>query len=211
MATQLKRCKQCGVLKESEYFRLYTYSRINNTAGRVSICRECESLNSKYKKLLEKLSTGVVSPTDRELLSRIQNLYTLLECKGYHTPLSRKQPQRDALFDRLDTLIKCHSIESPITSTSPTSATVEELPAELEEWLNCPFETWIESNILPEYLQETIYESLKAKYRPQIGVDKNTYLPIYDDTYRTVLNQILKRFDDYEEMYSAESSDQSEE
>ena len=54
----------------------------------------------------------------------------------------------------------------------------------------------------PEYLQETVYESLKAKYRPQIGVDKQTYLPIYDDTYKNVLNQILRRFDDYEEAYS---------
>ena len=50
-------------------------------------------------------------------------------------------------------------------------------------------------------------QSLKAKYRPQTGVDKETYLPIYDDTYREVLNQILRKFDDYEEQYAGGASD----
>ena len=63
---------------------------------------------------------------------------------------------------------------------------------------------WVEKGLSPEYLQETVYESLKAKYRPQLGYDSERGLPIYDDTFKDVLNQILRRFDDYEDSMEAE-------
>ena len=59
----------------------------------------------------------------------------------------------------------------------------------------------------PEYLQETVYESLKAKYRPQTGFNRDTGMPIYDDTYKAELNQILRLFDEYEEAVAEEEDE----
>ena len=52
-----------------------------------------------------------------------------------------------------------------------------------------------------------MYESLKAKYRPQLGYDSERGLPIYDDTFKDVLNQILRRFDDYEDSMEEDVSE----
>ena len=41
-------------------------------------------------------------------------------------------------------------------------------------------------------------------------MDKETYLPIYDDTYKDVLNQILRKFDYYEEQYAGGDVDGDE-
>lgn len=95
---------------------------------------------------------------------------------------------------------------TPITTTVELSEAA--LPKDLEHWLSVDTSEW--RDMSPEYLQETVYESLKAKYRPQTGVDPNTSLPIYDNTYRDVLNQILRRFDDYEEACSAALADSAE-
>jgi hypothetical protein len=83
----------------------------------------------------------------------------------------------------------------------------QEVPDELQHWLTVDTQEWKKDNISPEYLQETVYESLKAKYRPQVGVNKETFVPIYDDTFKAVLNQILRRFDDYEEECSLDDND----
>ena len=89
--------------------------------------------------------------------------------------------------------------EKPVgaTVTATVAAPTSEVPDELQAWLDADPAEWQAKELSPEYLQETIYESLKAKYRPQISVDRDTYLPIYDDTYKDVLNQILRKFDDY--------------
>ena len=72
---------------------------------------------------------------------------------------------------------------------------VPEVPAELSRWLTEPLTEE------PEYYQDEVYEQLKAKYRPKTKIDKDTMLPIYDDTYKPVLDSILERFDDYEDKY----------
>ena len=99
--------------------------------------------------------------------------------------------------------------EKPVgaTVTATVVAPPSDVPDELQAWLDADPAEWQAKELSPEYLQETIYESLKAKYRPQIGVDRDTYLPIYDDTYKDVLNQILRKFDDYEEQYAGGESD----
>ena len=102
-------------------------------------------------------------------------------------------------LDKLLSFYEATDTNRGIPATQSPSSLPINMPDELKEWLNSEMSVWSEAGISPEYLQETVYESLKAKYRPQIGVDKETYLPIYDDTYKTVLNDILKRFDDYEE------------
>ena len=53
----------------------------------------------------------------------------------------------------------------------------------------------------PEYYQDEIYEQLKAKFRPKIKIDPDTMLPVYDDTYKPVLDKVLERFDNYEDTY----------
>lgn len=104
---------------------------------------------------------------------------------------ARPEPQRED-----EPIIKEHKSELHV-----------EVPEELLHWLTVDVQEWYMNDMSPEFLQETIYESLKSKYRPQIGIDKDRYIPIYDDTYKQVLNDILRRFDDYEESYNTEGED----
>lgn len=196
--TSMKRCKQCGILKSEEEFRLYTYSRKKETQGRRNECKTCEAINAKYIRAKE---TG-----DLAEVERIMNLYTMLEAKGLHTPLSRKP--RESVEDEVDAILAFHNTNGAVPRVSPIlCAQINvDMPSELEYWINSTFEDWIEDDISPEYLQETIYESLKAKYRPQVGVDRDRFVPLYDDTYKDILNSILKRFDEYEDMMSSEEA-----
>jgi hypothetical protein len=73
----------------------------------------------------------------------------------------------------------------------------DNVPDELKIWLNKKLTKE------PEYYQDVVYEKLREKYRPILEIDKSTMLPVYDDTYRFVLDAILKRFDDYEDKYYA--------
>ena len=70
-----------------------------------------------------------------------------------------------------------------------------EVPAELSRWLT---ESLTEE---PEYYQDEVYEQLKTKYRPKTKIDQDTMLPVYDDTYKPILDKILERFDNYEDTY----------
>jgi len=215
---EMKRCVQCGILKDEGQFRKYTYSSRKGTSGRYRICKDCEALNTKYRR--------AVQSGDIETAESIRNGYEALEAIGYRTPLSAK-PNNRPVEAELNKILQHHgvSIKSVITRTPvpeeptatfkagdatesiPVSSFVElEVPEELQYWLDVDTQEWIDNDISPEYLQETIYESLKAKYRPQIGVDKERFIPIYDDTYKTVLNAILRRFDDYEEQCSADET-----
>lgn len=103
------------------------------------------------------------------------------------------EPYMAIEVEKPEPVLKAHYIEE-----------VPELrvPSELQHWLDVDPAEWDAADLSPEYLQETVYESLKAKYRPQTGVNRDTYIPIYDNTYRAVLNEILRKFDDYEEEMS---------
>ena len=72
---------------------------------------------------------------------------------------------------------------------------VPDIPAELSCWLTEPLTEE------PEYYQDEIYEQLKATFRPKTKIDHDTMLPVYDDTYKPVLDKILERFDNYEDSY----------
>ena len=116
------------------------------------------------------------------------------------------------ISDTINQILMHHNIcvdeAAPEQSSSPIKQVdiPEEVPDELQHWLETDMDEWLEADLSPEFLQETIYESLKAKYRPQKGIDRERFIPIYDDTYRDVLNMILRRFDEYEEKLSAEES-----
>lgn len=240
--SEMKRCKQCGVLKSADAFRRYTYSRQKGTEGRFRICRQCENINTTYRRLLTERRTlwneaderyGVPAsqmPYYNKLVSeieKIEQLYALLEAHGYSTPVSN--PKTDAVPavvpSTIDTYVDSLSsfygatpsdhkkvTEQPV-STKPTAPALQpeelDVPNDLKRWLEMSMEDFAMAGLTPDYLQETVYESLKAKYRPQVGTDPQTFLPTYDDTYKPILNRILKSFDDYEDYWALQSDEES--
>jgi hypothetical protein len=112
---------------------------------------------------------------EEDELAIIKQLYELQRANGFSPP----QPKT-------------------ITKANVAQAMLEKLAKseeELVKWLNMEL-----SGYTPEELEKT-YEYLKDKYRPRIGINNETFLPIYDDTYQVLLSKILVRFDDYEEDY----------
>lgn len=209
----LKRCKQCGILKEADEFRQYTYSKSNGTEGRYRICRACENINGSYRRariMLEKAGVRGLRDIDGpgtlmdawNTVSRIERLYETLEAQGFSVPQYGDSPARQLTSDQtIDQLMAFYGVSASGRPGIPTDENVPQdvVPEDLQVWLDQDMQEWIDAGLSPEYLQETVYESLRAKYRPQIGFDRDRGLPIYDDTYKLVLNNILRRFDDYEE------------
>ena len=224
--SEVKRCVQCGFLKEAEAFRKYTYSRQKGTEGRYRTCKECEATNQRYKVLQQKLKIAKINGDRldwREMkemteiearIAEIEGVYDILEANGLRTPRTPETTTTTESKEALQ-LEKIRNFYKMVPNLPPaartTVDTVVEVPDELKLWLEADTSQWMESNLSPEYLQETIYESLKAKYRPQVGIDKEKYVPLYDDTYKDVLNKILRRFDDYEEEYASQGEDYEEE
>ena len=219
----MKRCIQCGLLKNVDEFRRYTYAKEKDTDGRYRLCKQCEATNTTYRKICKQLDafkdpvTGghTFTPSTKETFyrlmharERIEMLYNMLSARGLRVP-TKKVPE-DPNAGVLGTVDKLFAMYGEKPTAATVAATVvaptSEVPDELQAWLDADPAEWQAKELSPEYLQETIYESLKAKYRPQIGVDRDTYLPIYDDTYKDVLNQILRKFDDYEEQYAGGES-----
>lgn len=201
----LKRCKQCGMLKEENCFRPYTYSRNKSEPSRYRICRDCESINTTYRRTREQLDKGGLtieeSSSLSETLTKITKLYRALEAKGLQVPeygIKKKKPAAEAAVDKLLAFYGQQPQEQARQSTVDIPTEID-IPEDLNVWLTQDVNEWAEKGLSPEYLQETVYESLKAKYRPQLGYDPERGLPIYDDTFKEILNQILRRFDDYED------------
>ena len=210
--SKVKRCVQCGVLKEEDEFRQYTYSKQNATGGRYRICKNCEAINMAYKRAKALVDTPYSRESHPEMYSKAldvvektEQLFNVLTKRGLRVPTAPAQPD----ISPLDKLLAFYetTVATQAPSTTDPAIIGSGLPDELKEWLNADMSSWHEQGISPEYLQETVYESLKAKYRPQLGVDKETYMPLYDDTFKDALNKILRRFDDYEEEYSAEEEE----
>lgn len=206
----LKRCKQCGMLKEEHCFRPYTYSRSKNEPSRYRICRDCESINTTYRRAREQYDQGGLPPEESralgETIAKISKLYATLEAKGLQVPeygVKKKKPAAEEAVDKLLAFYGQQPQEQARQSTVDIPTEID-IPDDLRVWLEQDVNEWAEKGLSPEYLQETVYESLKAKYRPQLGYDSERGLPIYDDTFKDVLNQILRRFDDYEDSMEAE-------
>lgn len=225
--SEVKRCTQCGLLKDVNEFRKYKYAADKGTEGRYRTCKSCEAINASYNRLKKKLES-FRDPNTKELcysastkfdfyetteaLERIEGMYALLEGQGLRVPqfgTKRKDMPEASALEAVDKLSSFYgSIRAEVTPhiELPTA----DVPDELQRWLDADMQDWIDAELSPEYLQETIYESLKAKYRPQISVNKETFMPVYDDTYKTVLNNILRRFDDYEEMMATQEVEEAE-
>lgn len=193
------------MLKEETCFRPYTHSRGKSEPSRYRICRDCESINTTYRRAREQLDKGGLSLAESsqlsETVSKILQLYRALEAKGLQVPeygVKKKKSAAETAVDKLLAFYGQQPQEQARQSTVDIPTEID-IPEDLNIWLTQDVNEWIEKGLSPEYLQETVYESLKAKYRPQLGYDSERGLPIYDDTFKDVLNQILRRFDDYED------------
>lgn len=216
----MKRCKQCGMLKDETAFRQYTYAKNNGTHGRYRICRDCESINTTMRRCQDQLETfkdkdGQYTYTHStraqyenlvETIDNINRLYETLRSRGLQVPEIRPSDvasrQKNRVEDQVNALLEFYG-HSPIVQaaegTVEKKVVAEELPEDLRVWLDQEPQEWVNAGLSPEYLQDVVYEALKAKYRPQLGFDAERMVPIYDDTFKDALNQILRRFDDYEE------------
>jgi hypothetical protein len=200
-------CKQCGEIKAPEMFRkYYTGKSLYNT------CLDCEKINARYKYLTGKVRKNcteaawdndeiiakVLTSDEAAELKSIKELYTALKARGLKPPQfgagnTRRKPIK---VDEL--LTKYKGIVDKVTETAKelNMDLSSNIPVELIEWLTKDL-----YEFEPSYLQDVVAEKLQKQYRPQIGIDPETYNPVYDNTYRAVLNKILERFDNYEDEY----------
>lgn len=185
MAT--KTCKQCGEIKPLDQFRPYYGGR----KGTYRTCKLCEKINSREKYLLNKSSSGTISADEVEELEKIHDLWEAQVQLGLQPPRFIAV-KTTPLTESLDSMLARYTAASKQVIIADTSAPPQ---PELIKWLSEPLTKE------PEYYQDDVYEDLKSRYRPMIRVDKDTMLPVYDDTYKEILRQIAARFDEYEDSY----------
>ena len=182
-----KTCKQCGELKPIEQFRKYYGGR----KGTYTICKTCEKINSRAKYLTNK--GDKCSEAELTELAKIHELWEAQRVAGLQPP--RENAGRTVPFsESLDDMIGKYKQQAEVVQ-EVVQAVSSDVPTELSKWLT---EELTEE---PEYYQDEVYEQLKAKYRPKVKIDTDNMLPVYDDTYKPVLDKILERFDDYEDDY----------
>lgn len=183
-----KVCKQCGEVKPLEQFRPYYGGR----KGTYTTCKTCERINSREKYLASKAANDTLIEAEQIELQKIHQLWDYQTQMGLCPP--RKVSGKATPLD-LDAMLESYKDQAnKAKSVLPLNSSIT-VPAELINWLTC------ELTESPEHYQEEVYYNLKAKYRPQLLIDKETHLPIYDDTYREVLDKIAARFDEYEDTY----------
>jgi hypothetical protein len=194
-----KICKQCGKMKPLDGFRPY----YGNRTGTYNTCLDCEKINTREKYLRKKSENTMISASEAEELEKIHLLYKVQRAAGLQPP--RLQNKNRSLVDELDDMITMYNNQeaamleeaerSPETSPLSPATDEEFIPAELQMW---------RTNKLtkePEYYQDTVYEGLREKYRPIKEIDQKTMMPVYDNTYKYILDEILARFDAYEDEY----------
>jgi hypothetical protein len=189
-----KICKQCGELKPIEQYRKYYGGR----KGHYNTCKLCEKINARAKYLRSK-GESMDYDEEREL-SKIEKLYEAQRAAGLQPPgkSERSKPIVDSLDDMIAKYSQTTSNIIPISAKAIVDGDVEiikPVPADLQLWLKCDL------NEDPDYYLDEVYEELKTKYRPQLRIDTATMQPVYDDTYKKVLDEVLDRFYAYEDAY----------
>jgi hypothetical protein len=183
---KMQRCKQCGEIKTIDQFRKYYGGR----KAHYKTCKDCEKVNSRYKYLSAKawLTNEEVSEKDR-----IEELYVLLRANGLQPP-RHGAGRTITVNDTVDTMLEKYKLKEQEAQEVGLKL-IKNVPEDLLKWLRDPLDDHD-----PEYLQDVIYEDLKRKYRPQIGMTSEM-VPLYNNEYKEVLDAILERFDDYEDAY----------
>lgn len=168
------KCKQCGDVLPEDMFRQYY-----NSPGRYRVCLKCEKINSRAKYLTRKGDKATKAEKDE--LARIEQLYEYQRLMGLKPPRRRKDVQEK--LDEFDRILQKYK-EAANT-----------VPVELQEWLSA------ELTLEPEVYTDEIYDSLVKKYKPIVGLDPDTQMPVYDETHSETLAKILERFCEYEDSY----------
>ena len=186
---EVKTCKQCGEIKPLTQFRKYYGGR----KGTYTMCKDCERINSREKYLTAKGDTRD-NDEDIELL-KIHELYELQRNMGLQPPT--KQVRRTTLRPDIDSMLDKYRKMSDMVQNNPVAVTTDltGVPVELTKWLT------EELTLEPDEYIDDVYEKLVETYRPCTGIDRETMMPIYDNTYKDVLDRILERFNDYEDSY----------
>lgn len=200
-----KQCKQCGKMLPTSMFRKYYGGR----KGSYKYCLTCEKINNREKYLMKK---ATFTAEETEELDMIHKLWQIQRMNGLQPPHDNRN--KASVADKVEDLLADYEATQVASSksTDPRAAAHEfdyteimagdnTIPAELSKWLT------VELTEEPDYYQDTIYEQLKDKYRPVIEINQDTLMPVYDDTYKQVLNLILERFDDYEDNYDWDKED----
>lgn len=143
--------------------------------GTYTTCLACESINARAKYLRNKGTT--ISEEEQAELDKIELLYDTQRKLGLKPPRRRTKRYVEAIDDMI--------------------ASYEQQGTELESWLTRPLTE------APEYYINEIYERLVATYRPCLYIDRETLHPVYDETHTDILDQILVRFNKYEDDYYA--------
>jgi carboxypeptidase C (cathepsin A) len=178
----VRRCKQCGEVKQlsSEFFRKY-YGE--NARGFYRVCKVCESINNRYKYLTGK--GDAATQADLEEIARIEELYNTLRELGLEPPRYGARTS-STVYSVVEELLKRK--QQAVDRKKQFG-----VPTELLDWLTRPLTEE------PEYYED-VYFKLREKYTPVIGVNSEG-VQQYDETYKEILDQILERFDEYEDNY----------
>lgn len=187
---EVKTCKQCGELKPISQFRKYYGGR----KGTYTMCKACERINSREKYLTAKGES--MTYQEEGELDKIHKLWEYQRSLGLQPP--NKQERRGSLADELDGMLdKYKGMSQQVAEASHPfiSDVTLNAPNELLNWLTAPLD------LEPDYYLDEVYEMLREKYRPCVGIDKATMMPTYDNKYKAILDRILDRFNEYEDKY----------
>lgn len=187
----VKICKQCGEIKPIEQYRKYYGGR----KGTYKVCKSCEKINARAKYLRAKGDS--MSIEEERELDKIEQLYNMQRRAGLQPPA--KTERNKPLIDSLDDMIAKYKDMAVVESVDDaTQIGLDAAPMELVKWLSEPL------TADPDYYLDEVYEQLNDTYRPVLTINKTTLMPIYDDTYRGLLDKILDRFTAYEDEYYEE-------
>lgn len=223
---QYKKCGQCGQILTLDDFKIKR-TRADGSKARSRYCRECEIDTRNYLALVKQQEAGILSPLQESELAKLNRVFAILEKQGLSTPLSRSPavPTESKKSDHLEAILAQYAQElpagitpkklvdsTPVPSGSPEGSprqvpTVDtsDIPEDLGRWLTETFESWREASMTPEYLNDVVYPTLKAQYRPETGWDAVKLVQTYDDTYKAVLNKISDRFWEYEDWWAEQA------
>jgi hypothetical protein len=188
MDNRLKKCQQCGEYRQLEEFRKYYNKTQKSKKSHYKTCKICESINQRYKYLGRKKELNESEIVER---TNIDDMYDILRDAGLQPPTKKSDP------NTVPNLVADIVSKRKADLERREDADVElDTPDELVEWLTTEL-----SPRTPEELEE-VSDRLWRTYRPKVGVDEaDNYKPMYDDTYRDILNQIQTRFDEYEDEF----------
>lgn len=185
----VKTCKQCGKLKPIEQYRKYYGGR----KGTYTTCKLCEKINAREKYLRNKDS---LSQVETEELNKIHKLYDAQRKAGLMPPREKQWPST-TLADSIDEMLNEFKASDGDLSVSTDLGPA---PTELQLWLTT------ELTEHPDYYIDEVYAELTSKYRPILTIEKGSMQPLYDDSYKQVLEKILDRFYEYEDAYYKEDN-----